>query len=184
MTGPRIFLASVLQLSAAVGVLGQAPKKPEYLVKAEYMAYVGQASQFWKGGESGLSEGLFQIGVIGRSPFEGNLNKVCEKRTIQGRPVKVLYPRSADEASMCQMIFVCRSEADRLEEVLGWVKGRSVITVGDSKGFLARGIMVNFSLEQDRIMIWVNPEMAKKGGVSFAPDFLALVRIFSGKEGS
>jgi hypothetical protein len=184
MTGPRIFLAAVLQCSAAVGVWGQASKKPEYLVKAEYMAYVGQASRFWKGGDGGPSEGPFQIGVIGRSPFEGNLNQVCEKRTIQGRPVKVLYPRSADEASSCQMIFVCRSEADRLEEVLGWVKGRSVITVGDSKGFLARGIMVNFALEHERIVIWVSPETAKKGGVSFAPDFLALVKIYSGKEGS
>jgi hypothetical protein len=43
--------------------------------------------------------------------------------------------------------------------------------------------MVNFVLEQDRVAIWVNLEAAKRSGLGFAPDFLDLVRIYSGREG-
>lgn len=182
MTGPRILLSASLLLCAQAGARAQAARKPEYLLKAEYMAFVGQASTRFSPQELEANSS-FRLGVVGRSPFEGFLAQVYERRTVRGKPVKIVFPRTPDEVANCQMIFICRSESDRLEEVLGWVKGRPVITIGDSKGFLSRGVMVNFSLEQDRIVIWVNLEAAKRSGLGFAPDFLELVRIYSGREG-
>jgi hypothetical protein len=181
MTGARILLATALALGAGE-LCAQTGRKPEYFLKAEYMTFVGQASTHF-GTQEGEAVQAFRLGVVGRSPFEGFLAQVYEKRTIHGKPVKVVFPRTPEEVAACQMIFICRSEADRLEEVLGWVKGRPVVTVGDSKGFLSRGVMVNFVLEQDRIVIWVNLEAVKRGNLGFAPDFLELVRIFSGREG-
>lgn len=182
MTGLRILLSASLLLCAQAGVRAQAPPKPEYLLKAEYMAFVGQASARFTAQDPEAGQ-VFRLGVVGRSPFEGFLAQVYERRTVRGKPVKVVFPRTPEEVAACQMIFICRSESDRLEEVLGWVKGRPVITVGDSKGFLSRGVMVNFVLEQDRVAIWVNLEAAKRSGLGFAPDFLDLVRIYSGREG-
>ncbi len=146
----------------------------EYQVKAMYLGHIG-ADTDRKDGAPLLESGqTYRIGVVGKNPFEQHLASIFLKQTVKKAKVKVVYPRTPEEAQECQMLFISRSEADRLEEVLGWVKSRPVVTVGDTRGYAQRGVMVNFTLEKDQVNWEVNLGSLRKAGLVMDPTFLDL----------
>lgn len=177
----RLLKALGISLLGAGFLMGQG-KQPEYRMKARFLPFVGQAATRAGGGPLVPSGTTFQVGVLGLSPFEGHLAEALEGRTIGGAPVRLTHPRTPPEVRACHLVFVCPSEMDRLGEVLGWLEGRPVVTVGDRPEFLDRGGMVAFLITAGRVEIWVNPASAKAAGLAFDPSFLALARVRKSSE--
>lgn len=158
------------------GLLAQG-RVPEYQVKARFLLFVGQAASRLDGSPLAPGGSMFQVGVLGRSPFEDHLAAALEGRTIGGRPVRLLFPRSPSEVRACHLVFICPSEMDRMGEIKGWLEGRPVITVGDHADFLEQGGMVAFLLSGTRVEIWVNQTNTRSAGLVFDPSFLGLVKL-------
>lgn len=176
---PRAMLLGLLVL------VGQQPahaqgRKPEYQLKAQYLGHIANLSDR-RDGQPIPSEGEpYRIGVVGKNPFDQFLALTFAGGATlrKGKAkVKVTYPRTPEEAQACNMLFISRSEGDRLEEVLGWVRNRPVVTVGDTRGFGQRGVMVNFFLEQDRVAWEVNLGALRRAGLVLDPGFLDLASV-------
>ena len=119
----------------------------------------------------------FLIGVLGRTPFGDELDAYFAHRTLKNRPVEVRYYREAAEVEACDILFVCASERARLALVLARVRGRAILTVGDTDGYAQAGVMVGIVREGSRMTFEVNLTPTRQAGFRMEPGFLQLAKL-------
>ncbi len=135
--------------------LAQAPsasRLAEYQAKARYLSIL---PDYVKWPEDQGKKGLV-IGVIGDSRFENYLNDLFTPGNPHSRTGRIIYLQSRQALEGCDVIFICDSESEWLYEILKKVRGRSILTIGDSPDFARRGVMINLVVERNRIGLEVN----------------------------
>ncbi|NJO91160.1 MAG: YfiR family protein [Chloroflexia bacterium] len=91
-----------------------------------------------------LSMDTFKIKVIGHSPFGGALEKMFAKVKVQDRPVSIEYVSSIADIEDCQILFISDSESKHVESIINQVSSKPVLTIGETKGYIDKGVIVNF----------------------------------------
>jgi hypothetical protein len=76
------------------------------------------------------------------------------------------------EIKTCHVLFISRSETDRLEQILASVKGRNILTVGDAEDFALRGGMIQLVTEKNKIRMRINLEAVKAAGLTISSKLL------------
>ena len=164
---------ALLLLCASIG-----RAESEYDVKA---AYLYKFTKFveWPSVAFPTAEAPFVIGVVGRDPFEGSLERLIEGNTTGARRLEVRHLNATDSNAMrgCQMIFVSTSEQRRLSSILTAVQGRPVLVVGESEGFASAGGMLGFALHENRVGIEVNSEAARQARLKISSQLLNIAKI-------
>ncbi len=131
-------------------------------------------------------EDKFTIGILGKDPF-GKAFKPVEGRLINGRKlvIKKYGPGSYEESLVkCQILFISVSERDKIEEILGSLDGRPVLTVSEFKGFLEKGGMINFVEKDNKIRFELNNIKVKQSGIKIRSMMKRLaIRIIGGPNG-
>ena len=148
----------------------------EYQVKAAFLFNFAQFVQ-WPASDFTRPQEPFRIGILGQDPFDGFLDATIKGETVDGHPLVVERYSDAAQAKDCQVLFVCRSEAGRVADILAGLKGRDILTVGDCDGFLKAGGMVRFVLENNRVRFRVSLQAAKQGNFSISSKVLRLAEI-------
>lgn len=148
----------------------------EYRIKAVFLLNFTQFVEWPEEAFAGKGE-PFRIGILGQDPFGDFLERVLEGETAGGRPLIVRRLRDAEEALECQMVFVSRSEKGRTQEILEALKGRNILTVGDSPGFLRGGGVIRFERVGNRVHFRVNPSAAEGRGLSISAKMLRLATL-------
>jgi hypothetical protein len=74
------------------------------------------------------------------------------------------------------VIFFSRSEAKRYGKILEGLKGKSVLTIGESEDFLEAGGMVELSFENDRLQLEVNLVAARNANLKVDARLLAMAK--------
>src|SRR5258707_3130307 len=69
--------------------------------------------------------GPLTLCVLGKDPFDGELERATDGKTVNGRPMIIRRLNDAAAAQSCQVLFVSSSEAGRAPEVLKRVAGLS-----------------------------------------------------------
>lgn len=147
----------------------------EYQIKARYLSVLPEYIQ-WPSGRAKAPR-LLVIGVIGESPFENHLDDLFSPGKPQSKKGKVLYLPNLQGLEACDVLFIPESESDRLFEVLRKVKGRPVLTIGDSPDFARRGVMVNLVLDRDRVSLEVNLTSLRNSGLEVSGHILKNAKI-------
>jgi hypothetical protein len=86
----------------------------------------------------------FRLCVFGQDPFGRGLDDLVRGETVNSRRLVVERPDRIQDLRSCHLLFVSRSERARTEEILDSLRGTSVLTVGESDGFLDKGGLINF----------------------------------------
>lgn len=169
-------LMAMAALPSAFGASAPQTARPEYEVKARFLL---QFPEFvsWPP-PAGLEDPAkpFVILVLGESPFGDRLDLAAAGRKVQGHPVAVRYARDAAAMDGCQMVFICASERGRLETLVARAGAHGILTVGDSDGFAARGVMINLVIESDLPRFEINRAAAKAAGLALSAQILGLAR--------
>jgi hypothetical protein len=165
---PPLLIAALL---AAPGVAG-GQAAAEYDVKA---AFLYNFIQFvdWPEGAFHDGRSTFRVCVLGDDPFGDNL-KMIVKEEVAGRKLALWRMKAMSDPSGCQVLFVSRSERQRLPQILAAVRSTPVLTVGDTDGFLEKGGIINFVVEGERVRFEINQEMAKQSGLKISSKLLRL----------
>ncbi|MGA3170188.1 MAG: YfiR family protein [Chthoniobacteraceae bacterium] len=108
------------------------------------------------------------IGIVGTDPFGGLLEEAAEDKRINERTVTVVHIESMQELRKCHILYVSRSEDDRLGSILSEVHGDNVLTVGDSERFIARGGMINFVTVGNAVRFQINDAAARHAGLKIS----------------
>jgi hypothetical protein len=124
--------------------------------------HLGSIGSNFRWPEGAIPEGApFRVGVYGRDPFGGELEKFFADRRLKGRPLTVV--RSADPAALagCQLIFADRPSPAALAKLAAATAEKPVVTVvfapdGTVAGgmiglFLMKDGSLRFTLDIDRI---------------------------------
>jgi len=118
----------------------------------------------------------FILAVVGQNPFGDELDVYFLTHTIKGRPVSVKYFRGPRDLGPCDLLFISSSERGRLPDILEKTAGRPTLTVGDTEGYAARGVLVNIVPDKGHLGFEVNLPAAKAAGLQLASSFLQVAR--------
>lgn len=115
--------------------------------------------------------------VLGQDPVGTALPSVISGQAGSSRRTEVRHPRSASDIRGCQVVYVAASEKRNVAQILAALKGSGTLTVGDMAQFAAKGGMIQFSLEDNRVRFDVNLDEATQAGLKISSRLLMLARI-------
>ena len=172
-TSPIWGLTLVLLLPV-VGVHPQESQPSEYRLKAAFLFNFAKYVE-WPAAAFPDKTSPLIIGVLGKSPFDGDLEQTIRNKTINGRPLQIKEIRhSVTEAASCHILFICTSEKKRLPEIFRGLRDAHVLTVGETDRFTQTGGMINFVPEGNKIRFEINDDAAKKAGLKISSKLLNL----------
>lgn len=153
---PAAWLVGVLLLRGlAPDMAAQTPTSGEYQLKAAFLYKLAQFVE-WPARAFRAADAPLIIGVVGEDPFGPYLDELVKGEKVGNRPLVVRRFRRADDVDDCHMLFVCRSETGGLAALLAKLRGRSVLTVGDTDAFTRQGGMVRFATEGGKIRLKIS----------------------------
>lgn len=152
------------------------PVSREYQVKAAFLYNFVQFVE-WPPNTFENAESPFRIGILGEDPFGPALDQIVRGESIHGHRIEIVRSRHVQELEHCQMIFISRSDRGRLAEILQRLGGRQILTASEVPGFAARGGIINFYLEGNKVRFEINPSAARREGLKISSQLLNLGRI-------
>lgn len=165
--------AFTLLTLAAVPAYTQAPAVDEYQVKAAFLfnfaKFVEWPPQAFKSPDDPVG-----ICVFGPNPFGSTLGDMVRGKTLGKRGVVAYRVSDPQRAKTCHILFLNESDDKRSRSMLEQLTGASILTVGESEGFLANGGVVNFKLEEARVRIEISTAAAERAQLRISSKLLSL----------
>ena len=119
----------------------------------------------------------FVIGVLGADPFGKTLDEMVQNEVVKNRKVVVQRYASVADIKSCHILFISQSEDKRLEEVLLALKGKNILTVGDTENFAVRGGVLRFRTERNTLRLRINLEAAKAASLTMSSKLLHIADL-------
>ena len=168
---------ALLALAAALGNLpAETPVADEYQVKAAFLfnfpKFVEWPTEAFKGPGDPIT-----ICVFGQNPFGTALEDVVRNKTVANRAFVVRDVVNAQQASKCQIVFVAASERKRYRPLLEELRGRSILTVGETDDFTVNGGIINFKLKDARVRIEIDAGAAELAKLHISSKLLSLAEV-------
>jgi hypothetical protein len=111
------------------------------------------------------------IGVFGSSLLTADLEQ--EARAITGpRPVEIRVVATPDEAARCHAIFLSRADGRIEENWLQMLRGKSILTVGESDHTIEHGAVIRLVMEGKNIRFEVSRPAMEQAGLKISSDML------------
>jgi len=161
-----LLLSGMCAQSAAVG---------EYQIKAAFLYNFAKFVEWPPNGFSDASAPL-RICVIGQDPFGQELHDITNDKSINGHKLQIDHVADLQMARTCHILFIASSEKAQLVRILESLRGTDALTVGDVKGFVEQGGMINFVLEDNRVRFEVNLKAAEQAGLKVSAKLLNVAR--------
>jgi hypothetical protein len=160
-----------LLLLRSLDTSAQTGPSREYQVKAVFLFNFAQFVEWPPAAFAGANSPIV-IGVLGENPFGTYLDETVREEKVDNRPLEVQRYRRVDEIKTCHVLFISRSEANRLEQILVSVKDRSIVIVGDGDDFVQRGGMIRLATAQNKIRLIINVDVAKAANLTISSKLL------------
>ncbi|HTY48686.1 MAG TPA: YfiR family protein [Steroidobacteraceae bacterium] len=167
----------------AGGPCGADPAPPsEYQVKAVFL-YNFSHFVSWPPSAFSGSDAPLVIAVIGKDPFGANLDAVVQGERVGTRALAVRRYRDIGDIRDCQILFIGRSEAGRLADIVRASRGHNILTVSDIDGATAKGVMIGLVNQDDHIRMQINIGAARAEGLTLSSKLLRPAEIVSSVPG-
>ena len=165
------FLVIVFLLAAGSSHPAEQPQFSENQVKGAFLTkfamFVEWPVKPVPGGQTPIL-----IGILGDDPFGPQFEAALAKETVNGRPFLLKRLKEPQEATGCQILFVCPSENPRLPEILAATRKQPILTVGDQERFAHQGGMINFVKQGGKVRFEVNTAAVEAGGLKMSAKLL------------
>src|SRR5262245_20462733 len=183
MAGPKALLAAPLLLAVllAAAATARGQKAPSEDDAKAALLYNFSKFVEWPAGAFQDDRSSLRLCLLGADPFGGSLQALAGEE-VAGRKLILLRSRMIDDPAGCHVLFISRSEQERLPRILAAVRDAPVLTVGDTQGFLERGGIVNFVLEGSRVRFEISQAAAERVRIKISSHLLRLAtRVVAGE---
>ena len=150
------------------------PQEPQ--VKAVFLFNFAQFVE-WPTNAFPEAQTPLVIGVLGDDPFGAYLDETVRGERVNNRSLVVRRFRRVEDIQICHVLFISQSEAERLDQILAGLKGRTILTVSDTESFSRRGGMIRFVTEKNKIRLRINLEAAKAARLTISSKLLRPAEI-------
>jgi hypothetical protein len=169
-------LVGLCLAGACAAAADTGPVASEYQVKAVFIYNFTKFTD-WPPDAFSSPRAPIVIGILGEDPFGQTMDDLVRGETVRERPLVVKRLRAGDDLSSCHVLFISRSEKERLPAVLSQLKGSQVLSIGDLAGFAEQGGMVNLLLTNKTVKIEINQASAEQAGLQISAKLLKLARV-------
>jgi len=145
------------------------PRVEEYRLKAAVLYNLAKFVDWPEDAFADASAPLV-VCVLGADPFGQALDDTLKGHMVGGHPA--VARRIAEMAAGCHVLFV--GDIRRLPAVIDRVHDSSVLTVGESAGFVDQGGMIGLTTENDRVRFDVNLTAAERAHLKISARVMAL----------
>ncbi|ALG67535.1 YfiR family protein [Beggiatoa leptomitoformis] len=125
----------------------------EYEIKATFLYKLGSFLYYPPTTLSDNKNQSFYICILGRDPFQQNIDIVVENQTVHGHAIKVKRLQQVQEANSCHVLFISDSEQARLKTILQALQRLPILTVSDMANFVEQGGMLKFYNEDNKVRL-------------------------------
>jgi hypothetical protein len=156
-----------------VATVAPAQNSPDAQKKAEF---INSFTRFvdWPARKFPQPDSPFVIGVYGTDYLTSLLQESIQDRQIKGHPVVIKHLMNKEELRACHVLFISRSERDRLGPILGEVRRENVLTVGESDNFLGKGGVINFVTVGGQVRFQISTDAAAREKLNVSSKLLQL----------
>lgn len=169
------FLKAITVFASAL-LLVQSQRASEYQVKAVFLFNFAQFVE-WPASAAPDSQAPLVIGILGDDPFRGVLDETLRGERLGARRFEVRRFRQVTEADPCDILFISRSETERVAQALVGLANRPILTVSDGDDFATRGGMIQFVTDKNRIRLRINLEAARAANLTISSKLLRVAEI-------
>lgn len=145
----------------------------EYEVK---VAFIHNIAKFVEWPAAIPVRGTMRLCILGQPHFT-EAAVLLHGKQIGGRVWEVQPVDSRTALNECRVLFIAASESGNLHRVLEDIKGNATLTVGDTNGYAAQGVMLNFYPDQGKVRFEINVDAAQRAGLKIGSQLLKLARI-------
>jgi len=169
-------MACWLLLNVSPRALSQNEEGVEYPVK---LAFLYNFTKFveWPAGSYRDPGAPLAICIVGRDPFNPDLEGDLRTRKVGSHPVEVKTLTTTDRLSMCHMVFVPVTEENQAARIVKGLQGSSTLTVGEAKGFAGLGGIINLTVDDNKVHFEVNLPAAEHAGLKISSNLLNVAKI-------
>ena len=160
----------VLMAVATPARLGAAPGASEYELKAAFLFNFAKFID-WPPNALENATGV-SVCVLGDDPFGDLLDRTLAGKSVHERPLVVRRHDTLGDTGGCHILFVSAAEERRLARVAP--PEAPVLTVGETDGFVQRGGIIAFAMDDKRLRFEINADAADRAGLRISSQLLKL----------
>lgn len=134
-----------LLLSLASAVMAESPS--EYRLKVAFL-YNFAAYTEWPE----LQGKVINLCILGDDPFGENLQHIRHKN-IHDRDLSILHVQKNDDLSMCQIVFISRSDSANITNIIKLLDDRPILTIADTPGAGQQGVVLNMAVKDGKVVL-------------------------------
>lgn len=161
--------------SVLVGQRNPDADMKEYKVKAGFVYKFGQFTEWPKGTfkDAGVP---FNICVLSDDHRVATVFSKLSGKTVRGRKIKTKTIFANMDTDGCHILFLSTNDKELVREKLKSTKNRSVLTVGETDGFIGMCGIINFITEKNKLRFQVNENAGRAAGLKFGSQLLNSAR--------
>jgi len=160
----------------AVLATGQGGAAAAYQSEAALIVKIGKFVH-WPAGAFADSEGVLRLCIIGTDDDSGSIDSLAGQK-LQDKVIAIARLSDPDlSITKCHIVFVRKSERNRLPTVLQVTARSPVLTMSDIDGFTADGGMVGFSNTDGTIHFEINVAASKRAGLTIGAQLLQIAAL-------
>lgn len=167
------FVVSALVSSCGLDLPVQSAPTAEYQLKAVFLFNFAQFVE-WPAAAFPERQSPLVIGVLGQDPFGSYLDETVRGERVNNRSLIVRRYRRIEEIQTCHVLFISRSEATRLDQILAGLRYRKILTVADFEGAASNNVMIRLVTQQNRIRLRINSDAARAANLTISSKLLRL----------
>jgi len=168
----------MLALSMAIQVTStdaQQQKLDEYEVKAAFMYNFLKFIE-WPDNAFSDYHTTINLCVLGKDPFGSSLDSIQEG-AINNKKIIIKHHYDIDGLEECNVLFISRSEKERLTKIVKTLSGLNILTISDTKSFAQQGVLINFYIEENKVRFEINQDAVNRSKLRISSKLLNLAKI-------
>jgi hypothetical protein len=158
----------------AAGLTGPLANAQQHDERAIKVAYVFNLTKYveWPHGGKQLVVGFVGEGLMGEA-----LEKMLNGKISGSMVIRVINSPGHDALEQCDIVYVAYSSPKNVRAALDRVRGKSVLTVGDTESFTKDGGMVGLVRSGEQVQLQVNLDAVQEAHLKISSRVLDLATI-------
>jgi hypothetical protein len=175
---PRFIARAAILLALLVAGIGLASPSAAHAQSEEGIkaAFIYNFAKFttWPAGAFADANAPLTVGFVGADSIADLFEKNVAGKNANGRDFAIKRLTGATGAENCQIVFV--GDPDQAAAVFAALKGKPVLSIGSSDGFIAAGGTVNFIKDGAKITFDLNLDAGNSAKLTLDARLLQLAR--------
>ena len=162
-------LAATCMLSSGANAVSESQVKAAFIYN--FVRFVEWPSQSFPSSDTPVT-----IGIVGGEQVGDAIEQLTKGKTVDGRRLVVKRLSSRDTFDGCHILFIGASERGHTNGILDRLRDSSVLTIGETDGFVQNGGVIGFVIDNNKIAFEVNTGAAKRKHLRVSSQLLKLAR--------